>query len=131
MGSADVSERAGTAREHLQVAQERLGYAARVEGGSAEAQVAASNAILAGIAAADAICGRALGERSNDSDHRAAVALLATVRPNGIELSLQLARLLSDKSQHQYGGYVTQGRAGKAVKWAEQLVDAMSVFGVL
>jgi hypothetical protein len=39
---------------------------------SAAAQVAASNAITAGIAATDAISGGLLGERSNDPDHRTA-----------------------------------------------------------
>lgn len=130
MDPTSITEGAGTAREHLQVAEERVGYAAQTEGASAEAQVAASNAINAGIAASDAICGKALGERSNDADHRTAVALLASVRPNGVKLSTHLARLLADKSQHQYGGYVTRKRAERAVKHARNLVDAMQEFDI-
>ncbi|RFA07576.1 hypothetical protein B7R21_15430 [Subtercola boreus] len=130
MDPTSITQRAGTAREHLQVAEERLEYSALTAIPSAEAQVAASNAISAGIAASDAICGKALGERSNESDHRVAVALLASVHPGGAELSSRLARLLADKSQHQYGGYVTRKRAEKAVKHAKILVDAMQVFGI-
>ena|SRR5664280_2357946 len=79
----DVRHRAGAAREHLQVTLERLDYVEGETERSAEAQVAASNAISAGIAAADAICGAVLGERASDQDHRAAVTLLATVTPDG------------------------------------------------
>jgi hypothetical protein len=60
----------------------------------AEAQVAASNAISAGIAATDAICGAVLGERSSDQDHRVAVDLLATVQPDGSRLAGKLRRIL-------------------------------------
>lgn len=45
-------------------------------GNSAESKVAGSNAILAGIAAADAICGLVLGERSAGDDHTQAINLL-------------------------------------------------------
>jgi hypothetical protein len=39
--------------------------------------VSAANSVLAGIAAADAACCRALGERSRGDDHRDAIALVA------------------------------------------------------
>ena len=103
--SADLRQRAGTAREHLQVALERLAYVDGELDPSAEAQVAASNAISAGIAATDAICGADLGERANNQDHRATVELLATVKPDGSTLAGRLRRLLKDKSLLQYGGY--------------------------
>ena len=85
--AAELRQRAGTAREHLQVALERLALVDGKADPSAEAQVAASNAISAGIAATDAICGAVLGERANDQDHRAAVELLATVKPGGSTLA--------------------------------------------
>lgn len=44
-----------------------------------EAHVAAALAVLAGIAASDAICGLRLGQWSRGSDHAMAVELLATV----------------------------------------------------
>lgn len=69
---SDVAQRAGAAREHLQVALERQELIAKHTSPLAEAQVCASNAISAGIAAADAIRGAVLGERANDQDHKAA-----------------------------------------------------------
>ena len=127
---ADLRQRAGTAREHLQVALERLAYVDRKPGPSAEAQVAASNAISAGIAATDAICGAVLGERANNQDHRAAVELLATVKPDGSTLAGRLRRLLKDKSLLQYGGYCTSAVARTAVRDAQALVAAMGNFGI-
>lgn len=47
------------------------------------AGVAASVAILAGIAAADAACCQALGRRSRSDDHHEAEALLAQITPGG------------------------------------------------
>jgi hypothetical protein len=46
-------------------------------------RVAAGNAVLAAIAAADAITCRLLGERSRGQDHRQAIDLLAQVRFGG------------------------------------------------
>ena len=127
---AELRQRAGTAREHLQVALERLNYVDGMADPSAEAQVAASNAISAGIAATDAICGTVIGERANDQDHRAAVELLATVKPDGSTLAGKLRRLLKDKSLLQYGGYCTPAVARKAVRDAQSLVDAMGNYGI-
>ena len=96
---------------------------------SAAAQVAASNAISAGIAATDAICGAVLGERANDQDHRAAVELLATVKPDGSTLAGKRRRLLKDKSLLQYGGFCTSAVARTAVRDAQALVDALGTYG--
>ncbi len=126
----DVRQRAGTAREHLQVALERLALVDGKSDPSAEAQVAASNAISAGIAATDAICGAVLGERASDQDHRAAVDLLATVQPDGSKLAGKLRRILKDKSLLQYGGYCTSAVARTAVRDAQSLVDAMGNYGI-
>lgn len=127
---AELRQRAGTAREHLQVARERLALVEGKPDPSAAAQVAASNAISAGIAATDAICGAVLGERANDQDHRAAVELLASVKPDGSTLAGKLRRLLKDKSLLQYGGYCTTAVARTAVRDAQALVDAMGIYGI-
>lgn len=130
MKTADNRQRAGAAREHLHVVMERLEIiGSRIEP-SAEAQVAASNSILAGIAAADAICGSVLGERANDQDHRAAIQLLATVMPDGPKLSAKLRRLLTDKTLLQYGGYCTPAVARSRAKDAQTIVEAMSKYGI-
>jgi hypothetical protein len=66
-------------------------------------KAAAVCAVLAGIAAADAACCRALGRRSRSQDHRDAVSLVREVAPGGAGAARQLARLLSVKDQAQYG----------------------------
>jgi hypothetical protein len=127
MTPTSVRERAGIARQHLRVSDECLAQCA--EGPSSEASVSAANAISAAIAASDAICGRALAERSSSGDHREAVALLSKVR-GGAELSKRLGRLLSQKSQAQYGDYVTARVARDINTSARRVVEAMSAFGI-
>jgi hypothetical protein len=89
--------------------------------------VAASLAVLAGIAAADAACCAALGRRSRGQDHRQAAGLLAEVGPGGRELARALERLLDVKDGAHYGMvYVTGQKAAAAVRQARVLVDAAS-----
>ena len=68
-----------------------------------ERKAAASCAVLAGIAAADAACCRALGTRSRSQNHRDAIVLVRQVFPGGPDAAKQLERLLSLKDQSQYG----------------------------
>ncbi|WP_100349306.1 hypothetical protein [Luteimicrobium subarcticum] len=105
--AADVRQRAATAREHFQVTLERLEIALGRPGPSPEAQVAASNAVSAAIAACDALCGDALGQHASGQDHRAAVAMLSSIRPDGQSLGRRLSRLLNDKTLFQYGTFCT------------------------
>ena len=65
--------------------------------------VSAANAVLAGIAAADAACCRALGERSRGEDHRDATKLVAEVQPGGDDAAKALGRLLVIKNDAEYG----------------------------
>lgn len=65
--------------------------------------VAASLAVLAGIAASDAACCAALGRRPGGQDHKQAVGLIAEVEPNGAELARALNRLLDIKDGAHYG----------------------------
>ncbi len=125
MTREDGRQRAGTAREHLQVAEERYEYAKDSAAPSSSAQVSASNSILAGIAAADAITGVALGVRANDQDYTAAAGLVATVLPDGKALAVKLNRLLRDKSLLQYGSYCTTSKALEMLKFARALVESM------
>jgi hypothetical protein len=71
-----------------------------------------------------------LGERANDQNHTAAADLLAAVQPDGPALAKLLRRLLTDKSQLQYGGYCTAAVARKMTGHAEVLVGAMKGFGI-
>jgi hypothetical protein len=61
--------------------------------------VVATNAIHSAIASADVICCLALGRRSDDGNHRAAVALLTEV---DAKLANQLRRALDHKQQAGY-----------------------------
>jgi hypothetical protein len=65
--------------------------------------VAASLAVLAGIAASDASCCAALGRRARGQDHRDAVVLLTGIAVVGAEMGKDLARLLDIRDNAEYG----------------------------
>jgi hypothetical protein len=86
--------------------------------------VAAGLAILAGIAASDAICGIRLGRLHRGDDHRGAEDLLRTATHDGPKLAANLARLLSLKDAAHYGVLVVASRkAADARRWAALLVE--------
>lgn len=86
------------------------------------ADVVATNAIHAAIAAADVITCVALGERSSDGNHGAAVTLLGQVDP---ELSTTLKRALDRKTQAAYESVdISRTHAASCVRWARRLVEA-------
>lgn len=88
------------------------------------AAVAAGNAVLAGIAAADAICCAGLGVCSRDQDHRQATELLATATSDGRIYKSALLRLLDLKDAAQYGfGGFSKANAKRAVRLARTLVE--------
>ena len=66
------------------------------------ATVATGNAVLAGIAAADALCGYASGERYRGPDHRAAADYLERVTGDE-SLGLTLRELVDLKDAGHYG----------------------------
>jgi len=84
------------ARAFLEVAELVLD---ETDEGLATPQVAASLAVLCGIAASDAMCCSRLGRRSRGQDHHQAADVLATVRPDGPEMAKDLRRLLEIKDQ--------------------------------
>ncbi|MDN5790242.1 MAG: hypothetical protein L0H25_05145 [Micrococcales bacterium] len=67
-----------------------------------EAHVAAALAVLAGVAAADAICGFSLGKWSRGQDHAQAASLLGEVSLKDLTLPSKLRRLLADKDAAHY-----------------------------
>jgi hypothetical protein len=75
----EARTRAAHARAYLEVAKLIRGDADKPEDINFN-HVAAANAVLAAIAASDALCCRLLGERSRGQDHRDAVALLEQIR---------------------------------------------------
>lgn len=87
--------------------------------------VAASLAVLAGIAASDASCCAALGRRARGQDHREALTLLSGIAAVGAEMGKDLARLLDIKDNAQYGVlFVSATVAAQSVKWGQRMVAA-------
>jgi hypothetical protein len=86
--------------------------------------VATGVAVLAGIAASDAICGTRLGCLHRGEDHHGAEDLLRKATPDGPKLAVVLGRLLSMKDAAHYGVPVVSVRkATDAKKWAAHLVE--------
>lgn len=86
------------------------------------ADVKATNAIHAAIAAADAICCVALRERSADGNHAAAVELLGQIEPR---FAAALTRALSRKTQAAYEARdVSKADAAACVRQATTLLEA-------
>ena len=85
--------------------------------------VAASLAVLAGIAAADAACCATLGRRHRGQDHRDAARLLEGVEPDGPAMAKDLRRLLGRKDDAHYGlGSLAAGEERRMVEWAHRLL---------
>lgn len=88
------------------------------------ANVAASLAVLAGIAASDAACCAALSRRSRGQDHHDAEALLAQIAPGGADAAKQLRRLLNLKDAAQYGFiHVSAAELRSVLRHAQHLLD--------
>lgn len=119
LNNAEARARLSEARAYLETAELHV-----ASNSQAERKVSGSNAILAGIAAADAICGLILGERSSGEDHTQAVTLLTqAVRP-AKKAPNSLRRLLSEKTPVQYGVQpVSAADAAQLLKWARDVVE--------
>ena len=89
----------------------------------ANASVAASLAVLAGIAASDAACCTRLGRRSRSQDHHDAERLLTEIVPKGRDAAKDLRRLLDLKDAAQYGViHVSATELRSALRRARTLV---------
>ncbi|WP_369056004.1 hypothetical protein [Kineococcus terrestris] len=88
------------------------------------ATVATGNAVLAAIAAADAICCAAAGIRSRGQDHRQAIGLLQEVTGDAA-LARALRDVLDLKDAGHYGlSNVSRANCTTALRRAQTLVDA-------
>lgn len=120
-GPQEARVRAAQARSFLDVADLILGE----DDDLATPGTAAALSVLAGIAAADALCCNSIGTRARGQDHREATALLAQVEPDGRTLAKALARLLDIKDGAHYGTvYLTANRAKTAFRSATTLTEA-------
>lgn len=125
----DRRTRAATAedgRARLRIASAYLEVADLVLDDRARAEmpgVAAGLAVLAGIAASDAICARRLAQIHRSDNHRAAADLLRSATPDGSKLAATFLRLIDMKDEAHYGiTMVSTQRARSAVRWASLLV---------
>lgn len=77
-----------------------LTQVAAAESGDEARNVAAGNAVLAGIAASDAICCVRLNKRHRGQDHQGAVALLGLIRPHGPMLAAAWPQFSPQRTPH-------------------------------
>ena len=88
------------------------------------ASSAAALAVLAGIAASDAVCCGELGKRSRSEDHRDAEQLLALITPGGKKAAGDLRELLNLKDKAQYGFLaMSVPEVRKVMRRASRLVE--------
>jgi hypothetical protein len=114
------------ARTRLEDAREQLAYAEfhGKNSKASERKASVATAVLAAIAAADAACCYALGERSGSDDHRDAVNLVKQVAPGGPDAGNKLQRLLNLKDESQYGfGGMGEQKHRVALRHAQALVE--------
>lgn len=119
-GPADARRRARMARTYLVVAEQ----ADLVESDEGR-NVAAGNAVLAAIAAADALCCLRLGRHARGQAHQEAAALLRTIRPDGSTLAKNLTTVLGVKDAAHYGTvFVSRTVLTSTLRAATRLVSA-------
>lgn len=88
------------------------------------ASSAAALAVLAGIAASDAACCKALQERSRSQNHRDAERLLNQIKPGGRDAAGDLRELLNLKDKAQYGFLaMSVPEVRKVMRRASRLVE--------
>jgi hypothetical protein len=117
--AADARKRLGDAEKYLEVA------ALVADEDSLESHnVATGLAVLAGIAAADAACCKALGESSRGPDHRDAASFLRRITPGGDAAANHFERLvgLKDKAHYSFLNVSSQDRTS-ALRRTSQLVE--------
>lgn len=114
----DARTRAQMANTYLGLAEVTLG-----DGEPAAPAAAVGVAVLAGIAAADAICAKRLLLIHRGDDHRAAADLLSEATPDGPKLAATFKRLIDLKDEAHYGvTLLSATKAKNAVTWAQTLV---------
>jgi hypothetical protein len=117
---SDSEIRCRTSAAYLEVAELVLGEPIREEFLS----VAAGLAVLAGIAASDAICGIRLGSRYRGDNHRDAAGVLETATRDGADLANALSRLVDLKDEAHYGVVIVSAtKARAALRLARKLVE--------
>ena len=118
-GTAQARTRLAQARKFLEAAQ-----LVASEDVDESLSVAAALAVLAGIAASDAACCRALGRRSRGGDHRDAAVLLSEIHVGGESAARALLALIDLKDTAHYGLiHITRRQLTAANRRASLLVS--------
>lgn len=118
-----AKQRMARAREFLEVA-ELVVDEKHQDASIVYASSAAALAVLAGIAASDAACCKALQERSRSENHRDAEQLLAQITPGGKKAAGDLRELLNLKDKAQYGFLkMSVPEVRKVMRRANRLVE--------
>jgi hypothetical protein len=120
---ADALRRLQHSKQFLEVAE--LAAEDQGDDGSLEyGNAAATLAVLAGIAAADAACCKALGRRSRTDDHDQAAGLVGQITNGGATAAKDVRALVSLKNDAQYGFYtVGPSELTRALRKARSLVE--------
>jgi hypothetical protein len=118
-GPSDAVRKARLARAYLDLAEQAAGQ------DSDEARnVAAGNAVLAAIAASDALTCLRLGRHSRGQGHPEAGALLRTIRPDGARHAKDLATALTVKDAAHYGSvFISAPTLRTTLRAATRLVE--------
>jgi len=115
------------ARSRLKAAKAYLEVAELVLAGTSNDQyaaVACSLAVLAGIAASDALTCLRLGLVHRGENHQGAAALVEGAVPDGQKVASTLRRLLASKDASNYRlTPLSMQRTRDAVRWARLLVE--------
>ncbi len=116
--AVDARKRLADAEKYLEVAE-----LVSSEDSLESHNVATGLAVLAGIAAADAACCKALGESSRGPDHRDAASFLRQIAPGGEAAANNFERLvgLKDKAHYSFLNVSEQDQTG-ALRRASQLI---------
>ncbi len=123
---SEARKRAAIAVAYLEAAERILQERSEVR--EENLSVAAGNAVFAGIAASDAICGERLRKIHRGEDHRGAIDLLRSAVPDGKQLSMKLGRLLDLKAEACYGiFFVSVRKASGAVRLVRILVERAQI----
>ena len=116
----ELGERARMARTYLEVAAQTA-LAETDEGRN----VAAGNAVLAAIAAADALCCLRLGRHVRGPGHQEATSRLRSIRPDGPSQAKDLTTVLGVKDSAHYGTvFVSPTVLRSTLRAATRLVSA-------
>jgi hypothetical protein len=115
-----VARKARLARAYLDLAEQTAGHDS-----DERRNVAAGNAVLAAIAASDALTCLRLGRHSRSQAHQEASALLRTIRPDGPKLAKDLSTALGVKDAAHYGSVLLSATNLKTtLRAATRLVEA-------